>query len=43
MLKEAISATSDKLETLKEAQKQAKAQLESGDLGRINMMPFREK
>lgn len=33
MLKEAISATSDKLETLKEAQRQAKEQLESSNLG----------
>ena len=33
MLKEAISATSDKLETLKKAKKQAKAQFESGNLG----------
>ena len=33
MLGEAIGATKEKLETLKAAQEQAKAQLESGDLG----------
>ena len=33
MLKDAISATSEKLNTLKEAQKQAREQLEHGDLG----------
>ena len=32
-LKEAIGATSEKLNTLKEAQRQAKEQLENGDLG----------
>ena len=32
-LKEAIGATTDKLETLKQAQAQAKQQLENGDLG----------
>lgn len=33
LLKDAVSATSEKLESLKEAQKQAKEQLENGDLG----------
>ena len=33
MLKNAITATKEKLDTLKTAQEQAKAQLESGDLG----------
>lgn len=33
LLKDAIAATSEKLESLKTAQEQAKAQLESGDLG----------
>lgn len=33
LLKDAIAATSEKLEALKKAQEQAKAQLESGDLG----------
>ena len=33
LLKDAISSTSEKLETLKEAQKQAKEQLERGELG----------
>ena len=32
-LKDAIGATSEKLNTLKEAQRQAKEQLENGDLG----------
>ena len=34
LLKEAISATKDKLEALKQAQAQAKQQLENGELGR---------
>ena len=33
LLKDAISSTKEKLDTLKTAQEQAKAQLESGDLG----------
>ena len=33
LLKDAVASTSEKLETLKEAQKQAKEQLENGDLG----------
>lgn len=33
LLKDAIASTSDKIETLKEAQKQAKEQLERGELG----------
>ena len=34
LLKDAISATKEKLEALKNAQEQAKAQMESGDLGK---------
>ena len=33
LLKDAVASTSEKLESLKEAQKQAKEQLENGDLG----------
>ena len=34
LLKDAISSTKEKLDTLKTAQEQAKAQMENGDLGR---------
>ena len=38
-LKDAIGATTDKLETLKQAQAQAKQQLENGDSDRTSMTP----
>lgn len=39
MLKDAVSATKEKLDALKTAQEQAKAQLEHGDLGQDKSLP----
>ena len=39
LLKDSISATKEKLEALKTAQEQAKAQMENGDLGKDILTP----